>query len=178
MQSVWMLKCCPTPRSGNRKGAIAETVGTFRLSLTSDCRNARSALDVDTPTQYDFSLGIPAQHHEETCRRARQVYSRNGTAQEASVDGHGAMASHGHTFNDCSSKCSKLGHYTGFCKSNRGPVPAGEVSSLPFPLFSHYSNKNMMYSVGIYLNRSYARIASYTTTTSTAPTFTSKNMWD
>ena len=36
-------------------------------------------------------LGIPAQHHEETCRLARQVYSRYGTAQEASVDGHGTF---------------------------------------------------------------------------------------
>src|SRR6218665_2914717 len=41
-------------------------------------------------------LGSPAQHHEETCRRARQVYSRCGTAPEASVDDHGAMASHCH----------------------------------------------------------------------------------
>ena len=27
---------------------------------------------------------------------------------------------------------SKLGHYTGFCKSNRGPVSTGVVSSLQF----------------------------------------------
>ena len=31
----------------------------------------------------------------------RLVCSRYGTAQEASVDNHGAMASHGHTFDDC-----------------------------------------------------------------------------
>src|SRR6218665_891804 len=46
-------------------------------------------------------LGIPVHHLEETCRLARQCYSRNGTAQEASVDGQGAMVSHGYTFADC-----------------------------------------------------------------------------
>jgi len=42
-------------------------------------------------------LGIPAQHHEETCRRARQVYSRYGTAQEASVDKYAKIT-------DCTSR--------------------------------------------------------------------------
>src|SRR6218665_4024691 len=57
-------------------------------------------LSMSTP-QRIMILDSPAQHHEETCRRARQVCSRYGTAPEASVDNHGAMASHGHTFDDC-----------------------------------------------------------------------------
>ena len=53
-----------------------------------------------TTPQRSMILDSPAQHLEETCRRARQVSSRYGTAPEASVDDHGAMASHGHTFDD------------------------------------------------------------------------------
>src|SRR6218665_1791009 len=59
------------------------------------------------------------------------------------------------------SKCSKLGHYNGFCKSNRGPVPTGEVSRFQFHCF-RIIRKNMS-SVENFLNRSYPRFASTTT---------------
>src|SRR6218665_1599048 len=42
-------------------------------------------LSMSTPKR-SMILDSPAQHHEETCRRARQVFSRYGTAPEASVD--------------------------------------------------------------------------------------------
>src|SRR6218665_1201060 len=59
-------------------------------------------LSMSTPKR-SMILDSPAQHHEETCRRARQVCSRYGrpTAREASVVDHGVMAPHGHTFDDC-----------------------------------------------------------------------------
>src|SRR6218665_1331062 len=57
-------------------------------------------LSMSTP-QRSMILDGPTQHHEETCSRARQVCGRYGTASEASVDDHGTMASHGHTFDDC-----------------------------------------------------------------------------
>src|SRR6218665_3382369 len=57
-------------------------------------------LSMSTP-QRSMILDSPAQHYEEICRRTRQVCSRYDTAPEASVDDHGAMASLGHTFDDC-----------------------------------------------------------------------------
>src|SRR6218665_4074898 len=69
-------------------------------------------------------------------------------------------------------KCSKLGHYTGFCKSNREPVQTGVVSSLQFLCFFIIRtkicmvNKNMLPSVENFLIRSYPRIE-YTTCTTT-----------
>ena len=65
-----------------------------------------------------------------------------------------------------SSKCSKLGHYTCFCKSNWGPVPTGEVSSLQFHCVRIIRKKIIMLpSVENFLIRSYPRFASTTTTT-------------
>ena len=62
--------------------------------------------------------------------------------------------------------CSKLGHSAGFYKSNRGPVHCNRgIRQFAIPLFSHYSNKNMMSSVENVLNRSYPRFVSTTTTT-------------
>src|SRR6218665_1970423 len=55
---------------------------------------------MSTP-QRSTILDSPGQHHEESCRRVMQVCSRYSTAPEASVDNHGTMASHGHTFDDC-----------------------------------------------------------------------------
>jgi len=65
-----------------------------------------------------------------------------------------------------SSDCSKLRHCTGFYKSNRGPVPTGEFSSLQFHCFRIIRTKSMTSSVENFLNRSYPRFASTTTTTS------------
>src|SRR6218665_477508 len=54
---------------------------TSRWPLTSDHRLA-PALTMDTPSpRRSMILGISAQHHEDTCRRVRQVYSRYGTDQ-------------------------------------------------------------------------------------------------
>src|SRR6218665_70307 len=76
----------------------------FSIFRLLDCPSPQIAdvlpLSMTTP-QRSMILDSPAQHLEETCRRARQVSSRYGTAPEASVDDHGAMASHGHTFDDC-----------------------------------------------------------------------------
>ena len=49
-------------------------------------------------------------------------------------------------FNENSSDFAKLGHSTGFCKSNRGPVPTGEVFSFQFHCV-RIIQKNMMFSV-------------------------------
>jgi len=69
-------------------------------------------LSMSTP-QRSMILDSLAQHHEETCRWARQVCSRYGTAPEASVDDHGAMVSHGHTFDDCRTDCSLSSRHFG-----------------------------------------------------------------
>src|SRR6218665_1101552 len=68
--------------------------------------------------QRNMILDSPAQHHEETCRRARHVCSRYGTAQEASVDNHGAMASHGHTFDDCRPALLQNSRLTATCQAD------------------------------------------------------------
>src|SRR6218665_4013797 len=66
-----------------------------------------------------------------------------------------------------SSDCSKLGHYTQVLrKATGGPVPTEEFSSLQFHCFRIIpTKKNMMSSVENFLNRSYPRFASTTTTT-------------
>src|SRR6218665_138427 len=53
-----------------------------------------------------------------------------------------------------SSDCSKLGHCTGFYKSNRGPVPTGEFPCLQFHCFRIIRTKNMMFCVANILNGS------------------------
>ena len=70
-----------------------------------------------------------------------------------------------------SSDCSKLGHYTGSCKTNRGPAPTGEFSSLQFHCFRIIRTEIMMSSVENFLNRSYSRFLSTTTTTTACISF-------
>jgi len=74
-------------------------------------------LSMSTP-QRSMILGSAAQHHEETCRRARQVFSRCGTALEASVDDHGAMTSHGHTVDDCRPALLQNSGLTAACQAD------------------------------------------------------------
>src|SRR6218665_2608374 len=63
-----------------------------------------------------------------------------------------------------SSKCCKLGQYTDFCKTT-GACPNRGGPQFAIPLFSHYSNKDMMSSVEDFLNRSYVRFESTSTAT-------------
>src|SRR6218665_2371575 len=63
-------------------------------------------------------LRSPPYHHEEPCRRARQVYSRCGTTPEASVDDHGAMVSLGHTFGDCRPALLQNSGLTAACQAD------------------------------------------------------------
>ena len=95
---------------------------TFRLPLTSD---RRCALDVDTPTQYDFRYSRSAPWRD--CRLVRQVYSWYGTAQEASLDSHGAMASYGHTFDDCRQASLKSSRLTAACQADTLTRPQSPV---------------------------------------------------
>src|SRR6218665_3467829 len=93
--------------------------------------------------QRSMILDSSAQHHKETCRRARQVCSRYGTAPEASVDDHGAMASQGHTFGDCRPALLQNSGLTAACQADfLACPPVGCCSDLPEswrgrqPLFS------------------------------------------
>src|SRR6218665_1240870 len=74
-------------------------------------------LSISTP-QRSMILDSLVQHQEETCRRARQVCSRYGTSPEASVDDHGAMASHGHTFDDCRPALLQNSGLTAACQAD------------------------------------------------------------
>src|SRR6218665_655801 len=77
-------------------------------------------------------LDSPAQHHEDTCRRSRQVCSRYGTAPEASVDDHGAMASHGHTLDNCRPVLLQNSGLTSACQADTlARPPVGCCSDLP-----------------------------------------------
>src|SRR6218665_3416600 len=81
-------------------------------------------LSMSTP-QRSMILGIQAQHHEEICRRARQVYSRYGTALEASVEDQEEMVSHGQTFDDCRPAPLQSSRLTSTCQADtlaRPPV--------------------------------------------------------
>ena len=82
--------------------------------------------------QSNMILSIPAQHHEETCGRARQVYSRYGPAQEASVESHGAMASHGHTFDNCKLALLQSSGLIAACRADTlACLPVGCCSNQP-----------------------------------------------
>src|SRR6218665_1924135 len=52
-----------------------------------------------------------------------------------------------------------------FLEKQSGPCPNRGILQFEIPLFSHYSNKNMLPSVENFLIRSYPRFASTTTTT-------------
>ena len=82
-------------------GCYSSTV--VRQQKRRDCRNRSSIfglLDRPSPQiadvlpllmstpQRSMILGSPAQHHEETCRWAKQVYSRYCAAPKASVEDH------------------------------------------------------------------------------------------
>jgi len=79
--------------------------------------------------QRSMILDSRAQHHEETCRRARQVCSRYGTAPEASVDDHGAMASHGHTFDDCRPALLQNSGLTAACQADTSARLEGHMNA-------------------------------------------------
>src|SRR6218665_370659 len=88
-------------------------------------------LSMSTP-QRSMILDSPAQHHEDTCRRARQVCSRYGTATEASVDDHGAMASRGHTFDNCRPALLQNSGLTAACQADTwARPPVGCCSNIP-----------------------------------------------
>jgi len=59
-----------------------------------------------------------------------------------------------------------MGHYTHYTGSVKATGACPQWGGLQFviPLFSHYSNNTMMSRVENFLNRSYARFASTTTT--------------
>src|SRR6218665_3341103 len=88
-------------------------------------------LSMSTP-QRSMILDSLAQHHVETCRRARQVCSRYRIAPEASVDDHGAMTSHGHTFDDCRPALLQNSGLAAACQADTSArPPVGCCSNLP-----------------------------------------------
>src|SRR6218665_1834809 len=89
--------------------------------------------------QRSIILDSLAQHHVETCRRARQVCNRYGTAPEASVDDHGAMTSHGHTFDDCRPALLQNSGLTAACQADTLARPIIVLYSSIYiaPLNSH-----------------------------------------
>src|SRR6218665_2570676 len=80
--------------------------------------------------QRSMILDSLAQHHVETCRQARQVCSRYSTAPEASVDDHGAMAAHGHTFDDCRPALLQNSGLTAACQADTLALPPVGCCSL------------------------------------------------
>src|SRR6218665_3353774 len=130
---LWMLGCYSSTAVRQQKRRDRRSRSSIFGLLDSPSPQIADVLppSMSTP-QSSMILGSPAQHHEETCRRARQVYSRYGTASEASVDDHGAMVSHGHTFDDCRPALLQNSGLTAACQADTlARLPVGCCSDQP-----------------------------------------------
>src|SRR6218665_1175991 len=131
MLILWMLGCYSSTAIRQEKKRDRRNMSSIFGLLDRPSPQIADMLSMSTP-QRCMILDSPAQHHEETCRRARQVCSRYDTAPEASVDDHGAMASHGHTFNGCRPALLQNSELTAACQADTlARPPVGCCSDLP-----------------------------------------------